>query len=94
MMHLSYQQLWPVALWLTQAIYSLYHSFQQLWIVVLCLTQPMAELVTHMEQHTEIQQPTDVIQAIPWMAAALEDVPLQEGGLGVNLPVKVCCYFI
>ena len=72
-------------------MYSLYYSFQQLWIVVLCLTQPMVELVTHMEQHTEIQPPTDVIQAIPWMAAALEDVPLQEGGLGVNLPVKVCC---
>ena len=68
-----------------------YLSYLQLWIVVLCLTQPMVELVTHTEQHTEIQQPTDVIQAIPWMAAALEDVTLLEGGLEVHLPVKVCC---
>ena len=70
----------------------MYLLLQQLWIVVLCLTQPMVELVIHMEQHTEIQPPTDVIQATTWMAAALEDVPLQEGGLGVNLPVEVCCY--
>ena len=52
----------------------------------------MAELVTHMEQHTEIRPPTVVIQAMIWWAAALEDVPLQEGGLGVSLPVEVCCY--
>ena len=70
----------------------MYHSFQQLWIVVLWLIQPMAELVTRMEQHTEIQPPTDVIQAITWWAAGLEAVPLQEVGLGVNLPVDVCCY--
>ena len=54
----------------------------------------MAELVTRMKQHTEIQPPTVVIQAITWWAAVLEDVPLQEVGLGVNLPVGVCCYFI
>ena len=51
----------------------------------------MAELVTVL-QHMDIELPTDVIQAITWWAAALEDVPLQEGGLGVNLPVEVCCY--
>ena len=54
----------------------------------------MVELVTRMKQHTEIQPPTDVIQAITWWAAVLEDVPLQEVGLEVHLPVKVCCYFI
>ena len=62
--------------------------------MVLWLIQPMAELVTRMKQHTEIQPPTVVIQVITWMAAVLEDVPLQEVGLGVNLPVGVCCYFI
>jgi len=52
----------------------------------------MVELVTRMEQHTERQPPTVVIQGTTWWAAALEDVPLQEGGLGVPLLVGVCCY--
>jgi len=37
------------------------------------------------------QPPTDVLRAITWWAAVLEDVTLQEGGLEVHLPVKVCC---
>ena len=51
-------------------------------------------LVTMEEQRMDIQPPTAVIQAITRWAAVLEDVTLQEAGLGVNLPVKVCCYFI
>ena len=62
--------------------------------MVLWLTQPMAVLVTVEEQHMDTQPPTVVVQAITRWAAALEDVTLQEGGLGVNLPVKVCCYCI
>ena len=54
----------------------------------------MAVLVTVEEQHMDTQPPTVVVQAITRWAAALEDVTLQEGGLGVNLPVKVCCYCI
>ena len=52
----------------------------------------MAELVSLMEQHTEIQPPTVVIQATTWWEAEHEHVTLQEAGLGVNLPVGVCCY--
>ena len=50
----------------------------------------MAELVTLVEQHTEIQPPTVVIQATTWWEAEREHVTLQEAGLGVNLPVRVC----
>ena len=72
----------------------MYLSYQQLLTVVLWLTQSMAELVTVEKQRMDTQPPTDVIQAITWWAAVLEDVPLQEVGLEVHLPVKVCCYFI
>ena len=48
----------------------------------------MAELVT-LEQHMETEPPTVVIQATGLWEAALALVKLQEGGLGVHLPVKV-----
>ena len=52
----------------------------------------MVELVT-LIQHMDRRPPTDVIQAITWWAAALEDVPLQEVGLEVHLPVEVCLLY-
>ena len=71
----------------------MYSSFQQLWTVALYLTQPMDKLVTLLEQHMERQPPTVVIQVTIGWEAVLAHVKLQERGLGVNLPVKVCCYY-
>ena len=51
----------------------------------------MAELVTP-EQHMDRQPPTTVIQATTLWEAEAEHATLQEVGLGVNLPVRVCCY--
>ena len=48
----------------------------------------MAELVT-LEQYMEAEPPTVVIQATGLWEAVLALVKLQEGGLGVHLPVKV-----
>ena len=64
--------------------------FQQLWTVVLWPTQPMAKLVTLLDQHSDRQPPTVVIQATTWWEAVLAYVKLQECGLGVHLPVNVC----
>ena len=50
----------------------------------------MAELVTLL-QRMDTEPPTVVIQAITGWEAVLADVKLQEGGLGVHLPVHVCC---
>ena len=50
----------------------------------------MAKLVTLMEQHFERQPPTVVIQATTWWETVIAHVKLQECGLGVHLPVKVC----
>ena len=50
----------------------------------------MAELVTLL-QHMDIEPPTVVIQATAGLEAVLAHVKLQEGGLGVYLPVHVCC---
>ena len=52
----------------------------------------MAELVT-LEQHMEAEPPTVVIQATGLWEAVLALVNLQEGGLGVHLPVKVDVLF-
>ena len=71
-----------------------YLRFQQLWTVALWLTQPMAELVTVVGQHLDRQPPTDVTQATTCWEAVLALVKLQEGGLGVHLPVSVCSLFI
>ena len=51
----------------------------------------MAVLLTVVEQHSDIQSPTVVIQGTAWWETALARVKLQEGGLEVHLPVKVCC---
>ena len=40
----------------------------------------------------ERQLPTLAIQATDWWEAVLALVYLQEDGLGVHLPVKVCCH--
>ena len=53
----------------------------------------MAESVTVVEQHLDIEPPTVVIPATTWWAAVLEHVSLQEGGLGVHLAVHVCCFY-
>ena len=52
----------------------------------------MARLITLLEQHSERMPPTVVTQAITWWETVLALVKLQEIGLGVNLPVKVCYY--
>jgi len=51
----------------------------------------MAKLVL-LEQHLERQPPTVVTQATTWWETILAHVELQESGLGVHLPVNVCCY--
>ena len=53
----------------------------------------MAKLVTLMEQQLDRQPPTVVTQATTWWETVLALVKLQEIGLGVNLPVNVCCYY-
>ena len=52
----------------------------------------MARLITLLEQHSERMPPTVVTQATTWWETVLALVKLQEIGLGVNLPVKVCYY--
>ena len=51
----------------------------------------MAKLVTLVGQHLDRQPPTVVTQATTWWETVLAHVKLQENGLGVNLPVNVCC---
>ena len=64
---------------------------QQLHHAELQMSQPMANLVL-VEQTTDRQPPTVVIQATTWWETALAHVKLEECGLGVNLPVEVCCF--
>ena len=52
----------------------------------------MAKLATLMEQHLDRQPPTVVTQATTWWETVLAHVKIQEIGLGVNLPVNVCCF--
>ena len=52
----------------------------------------MAVLITLLEQHSDRQPPTVVTQATAWWETVLALVKLQEIGLGVHLPVKVCYY--
>ena len=69
----------------------LLHSLKQ-WTVVVCLIQPMALLITLLEQQVDRQPPTVVTQGTTWRETVLAHVKLQECGLGVNLPVKVCVF--
>ena len=50
----------------------------------------MARLLTLLEQYLDREPPTVVAQAITWRETVLALVKLQESGLGVHLPVKVC----
>ena len=50
----------------------------------------MAVLLTLLEQHLIRQPPTVVTRATTWWETVLTLVKLQEIGLGVHLPVKVC----
>ena len=50
----------------------------------------MVKLVTLLEQHLDRQPPTVVTQATTWWETILAHVKLQEHGLEVHLPVKVC----
>ena len=52
----------------------------------------MAVFITLMEQLMDRQPPTVVTQATTWWETVLALVKLQEIGLGVHLPVKVCYY--
>ena len=52
----------------------------------------MAVLITLLEQQLDRQPPTVVTQATTWWETVLALVKLQEIGLGVHLPVKVCYY--
>ena len=56
------------------------------------MIQPMGEFITLVEEHWDEQPPTVAILATTWWEAVLTLVKLQECGLGVHLPVKVCCY--
>ena len=51
---------------------------------------PMAKLVTLLEQNSDRQPPTVVIQATIWWETALVYVKPQKGGLGVYLPAGKC----
>ena len=70
-----------------------YPSFQQLWTVALWPTKLMVKLLTPLEQHLDRQLPTVVTLATTWWETVLAHVKLQGIGLGVHLPVNVCCYF-
>ena len=50
----------------------------------------MAVLITLLEQHWDRQPLTVVTQATTWWETVLALVKLQEIGLRVHLPVKVC----
>ena len=67
------------------------HSFFQQWLTAMhCLIQPMAKLIL-LEQHLERQPPTVVTLTTTWWETVIAHVKLQGIGLGVHLPVKVCC---
>ena len=52
----------------------------------------MAMSVIPLEQRLDRQLLIFVIEATTWWETVLAHVKLQECGLGVNLPVNVCCY--
>ena len=72
----------------------IYIFSKQLQTVTHCLTQPMVKLIKLLEQHLDRRPSTVVTQATTWWETILAHVKLQESGLGVPLPVKVCCYLV
>ena len=54
----------------------------------------MAKLLTLLEQHLDRQPPTVVMQDMTWWEAVITLVKLQEIGLRVYLPVKVCYFML
>ena len=54
----------------------------------------MARLITLLEQQLDRMPPTDVTKATTWWETVHSLVNLQEIGLGVYLPVKVCYYIL
>ena len=46
-----------------------------------------------MEQYLDRQLSTAAVEATTWWEAGLAFVKLQDCGLEVHLPVKVCCYY-
>ena len=70
----------------------IYFSSWQLWTVALWLIHTMARLLSLLEQHLDRQPSTVVIQATTWWETELALVKLQEIGLRMHLPVKVCYY--
>ena len=70
----------------------IYFSSWQLWTVAIWLIQPMAGLLSLLEQHLDRMPPTVVTQATTWWETILVLVKIQEIGLVVHLPVKVCYY--
>ena len=50
----------------------------------------MARLLSLLDQHLDGMPPTVVTQATTWWERVVALVKLQEIGLGVHLPVKVC----
>ena len=50
----------------------------------------MASLLSLLDQHLDGMPPTVVTQATTWWERVVALVKLQEIGLGVHLPVKVC----
>ena len=53
----------------------------------------MAKLVTLVEQYLDRQPPTVAVEATTWWETGLAFVKLQDCGLELHLPVKVCCYY-
>ena len=81
--------LWPLV---DVETYMMYFSSWQVWTVAVWLIQPMAVLITLLEQHLDRQPTMIVTQATTWWEIVIALVKLQEIGLGMHLPVKVCYY--
>ena len=82
---------WYKKHWVDEHLLIISFFFSQTWTVALWLTHPMAKLVTLLEQHSDKPPPIVVMLATTWWETALVYVIPQEGGLGVHLPVRVCC---
>ena len=86
------QQLRPCNAVMTSTRYNILNDVFLISAVVDCgnLTNPANGSVNH--THLNRMPHTVVTQATTWWETVLVCVKLQEIGLGVHLPVKVCCY--